>query len=238
MIQKVVSLNSGRQKLIEVESDKNFSIKRVKPNEIISVPEDQQMLLSGALLVEGQFNNFGETVLIDLEDSDTVTPPFPPLPPDNFSHFKILSGEEKTIPQNQQMNVFGAFTNFGTVKNFGEMNLTKIFQDDPDQAIVLPDDNFSHREIIANETKTVPLRQQMVVVGMMKNFGTLKVNGSLALLSGEVPTDLEDDYLPPYKIDANEIYKIKTNRLMFLPRSLVNFGQLNNFGQLILGGII
>lgn len=237
MIQKVVTLDSGRQKLIPVEGDKNFSIKRVSPGETIVVPQDQQMLLSGALVVEGQFNNFGETILIDFEDSDTPAPPFPELPPDNFSHFKIEAGGEKTIPQNQQMNVFGSFVNFGVLKNFGEMNVTKIFQDDPDQSIQLPPDNFSHKHILAGETKTVPTRQQMVVVGMMKNFGTLKLEGELALLSAEIQTDLEDDYLPPYKIEAGETYKIKNNRLMFLPRSLVMNGQLQNFGQLILGGI-
>ena len=125
------------------------------------------------------------------------------------------------------MTVFEQFTNFGQINNFGDLRLFKVFQEDPEDIITLPEDNFSYKEIIANESKTVPTRQQMVVVGMFKNFGQLNVSGELALISGESETDLEDDFLPPYKIEAGETFKIGTNRLMFLPRSLVNFGQLN-----------
>lgn len=236
---KPIVLEDGRLSQIQsgdaLDVD-SFSYKKVKNGESVVVPEDQQMLLSGSFTNFGQFSNFGEVVLIDLEDSDTPIPPFPDLPPDNFSHFKISSGEEKTIPQNQQMNVFGSLTNLGMIKNFGEINVTKIFQEDQEDPVVLPGDNFSHKEILSGEQKTIPTRQQMIVSGIFKNFGQMNLFGEMALIN-PTPNDGDDEYLPPFQIDSGETFNIKKNRLMFIPRMFVNFGQLNNFGELALGGL-
>lgn len=238
---KPLVLKDGKKQQLAVgdvlDGQDNFSYKKVKSGENISVPEDQQMILLGGFTNLGQFNNFGEVVLIDNEDDDTQQV-IPPADPENFSHFKIASGETKIIPSNQQMTVFEQITNFGQLNNLGDVRLLKVFQqEDPNDAIILPDDNFSHKQINASEVKTIPTCQQMVVVGAFTNFGQLNVLGEMALISGESKTDLEDDFLPPYKIESGEIFKIGTNRLMFLPRSLINFGQLNNFGELALGGL-
>jgi hypothetical protein len=222
----------GRKNLIDVKAV-NFSFREVAMGEDITVPERQQMLLSGMFSNNGIFRNFGQTVLIDLEDSDNQQV-IPEADPENFSHSAILAGVEKTIPANQQMNVFGEFKNFGVLKNFGEMTLTKVFQDDPDQTIVLPDDNFSYFQIETNQTKTVPPNQQMVVVGMFKNFGTLVARGAMALLSGEV-NKTEDEYLPPWIIEAGEKFVVKKNRILSIPRMFVNFGTLQNNGIVFLG---
>lgn len=233
-------LKDGKKQVLPVgdllDGQDNFSYKKVKSGESISIPEDQQMLMTGMFTNLGQFNNFGEFYQLDLEDSDTQQI-IPPADPENFSHFKVASGETKTIPSNQQMTVFEQFTNFGQLNNLGDFRLFQVFQEDAEDVITLPDDNFSYKEIIANQEKTIPTRQQMVVVGIFKNFGQLNVLGEMALISGESETDLEDDYLPPYKIESGETYKIGNNRLMFLPRSLINLGQLNNFGELALGGL-
>lgn len=224
----------GSGDALDVDS---FSYRKVKAGEKVTVPEDQQMILSGGFTNLGQFNNFGQVVLIDIEDSEgPPIPPFPDLPPDNFSIYRVLPGEEKTIPQNQQMNVFGSLTNLGMIKNFGEINVTKVFQEDEEDPVVLPGDNFSHKEILSGETKTVPTRQQMIVSGMFKNFGQFNLFGEMIMIDPS-PNDQDDDYLPPYRIDPGETYNIKKNRLMFIPRSFVNFGQLNNFGELVLGGL-
>jgi hypothetical protein len=233
-------LKDGKKQVLPVgdllDGQDNFSYKKVKSGESIAIPEDQQMLMTGMFTNLGQFNNFGEFYQLDLEDSDTQQI-IPPADPENFSHFKVASGETKTIPSNQQMTVFEQFTNFGQLNNLGDFRLFQVFQEDAEDVITLPDDNFSYKEIIANQEKTIPTRQQMVVVGIFKNFGQLNVLGEMALISGESETDLEDDYLPPYKIESGETYKIGNNRLMFLPRSLINLGQLNNFGELALGGL-
>jgi hypothetical protein len=237
---KPLVLNNGKFSQLPVgdilDGQDNFSYKKVKSGENVTLPEDQQMLMTGMFTNLGQFNNFGEFYQIDLEDSDTQQV-IPPADPENFSHFKVGSGETKIIPADQQMTVFEQFTNFGQINNLGDFRLFKVFQEDPEDVVVLPDDNFSYKEIIAGQEKTIPTRQQMTVVGMFKNFGMLIVNGEMALISGESQTDLEDDFLPPYKIESGESFKIGNNRLMFLPRSLVNFGQLNNFGELALGGL-
>lgn len=220
-----------------LDGQDNFSYKKIKASENVTIPEDQQMILLGQFTNLGQFNNFGEIVLIDNEDDDTQQI-IPPADPENFSHFKIASGETKIIPSNQQMTVFEQITNLGQLNNLGDVRLLKVFQEeDPDDVVILPDDNFSYKQIISNEVKTIPTRQQMVVVGIFKNFGQLIVNGEFALISGESQIDIEDDFLPPYKIESGETFKIGNNRLMFLPRSLINLGQLNNFGMLSLGGL-
>lgn len=236
MINKLLTLNNGRISQADSEDQFNFSIIKVNSGQEISIPENHQMIMTGPFTNLGQFNNFGEFINIDLEDEDTQQV-IPPADPENFSHFKIASNETKIIPANQQMTVFEQFTNLGQLNNFGDFRLFQVFQEDAEDVITLPGDNFSYKEIIANEVKTIPTRQQMVVVGMFKNLGSLVVNGEFALISGETETDLEDDYLPPYKIESNEVFKIATNRIMFLPRSLINNGQLNNFGQLALGGL-
>jgi hypothetical protein len=237
---KPLVLKDGKKQMLPVgdvlDGQDNFSYKKVKSGESITIVEDQQMLMTGMFTNLGQFNNFGEFYQIDLEDSDTQQV-IPPADPENFSHFKVSTGETKTIPSNQQMTVFEQFTNFGQLNNLGDFRLFQVFQEDAEDVITLPDDNFSYKEIVASQSKTIPIRQQMVVVGMFKNFGQLNVLGEMALISGESETDLEDDYLPPYKIESGETFKIGTNRLMFLPRSLINLGQLNNFGELALGGL-
>lgn len=237
---KPLVLKDGKKQMLPVgdllDGQDNFSYKKVKSGENISIPEDQQMMMTGMFTNLGQFNNFGEFYQLDLEDSDTQQV-IPPADPENFSHFKVSTGETKIIPSNQQMTVFEQFTNFGQLNNLGDFRLFRVFQEDVEDVITLPDDNFSYKEIIASQSVTIPTRQQMTVVGIFKNFGQLNVLGEMALISGESETDLEDDYLPPYKIDSGETYKIGTNRLMFLPRSLINLGQLNNFGELALGGL-
>lgn len=223
----------GRKNLIDVKAV-NFSFRQVAAGEDITVPERQQMLLTGMFSNFGVFRNFGQTVIIDLEDSDTQQV-IPAPDPENFSHKRINASETKTIPASQQMNVFGFIQNFGFLKNFGEITLTKVFQDDPDQTIVLPDDNYSHRETAPNEIKTIPIRQQMVVVGVLKNFGTLINKGTLSLINGAFD-HTEDEYLPPWIIESGETYKVGRNRMFYLPRMLPNFGKLTNNGLIVLGG--
>lgn len=214
----------------------NFSYKKVPTNEEITIAIDQQMFVNGTVVVNGQLNNFGEIVFLDLEDADTQQV-IPPADPENFSHFKIASGETKIIPSNQQMTVFEQITNLGQLNNLGDLRLLKVFQeDDPEDVVILPGDNFSYKQVNSGETKIVPTRQQMIVVGQLVNLGQLNVLGELALISASEP-DYDDEYLPPYKIDSGESFTIKNNRLMFLPRSLINLGQLNNFGELALGGL-
>lgn len=216
--------------------DVNFSFKDVDEDDIVEVRPNEQNIMTGQFTMLGQFRMLGEFYQIDLEDSDNQQI-IPPADPENFSHFKIASGDTKVIPSNQQMTVYEQITNFGQLNNLGDVRLLMVYQqDDPDDVIVLPDDNFSYKQINASEIKTVPTRQQMVVVGMFKNLGQINVLGEFALISGAEP-DYDDDYLPPYKIDSGELFTIKNNRLMFLPRSLINNGQLNNFGELALGGL-
>lgn len=236
MIEKLLTLSNGRIAQADSEDQFNFSITKVNSNQTIEIPVNHQMIMTGPFVNLGQFNNFGEFINIDLEDEDTQQI-IPPPDPENFSHFKIANGETKTIPSNQQMTVFEQFTNLGQLNNFGDFRLFQVFQEDAEQVITLPDDNFSYKKILANQNKTIPSNQQMVVVGPFVNLGQINVLGEMALISGMEQTDLEDDYLPPYKIESGEVYTIKNNRLMFLPRSLINYGQLNNFGELALGGL-
>jgi len=99
---------------------------------------------------------------------------------------------------------------------------------------VSPDDNFSYTRLNAGQTKTVPTNQQMNVVGMFKNFGTLVVNGAMTLLSGQV--DLTDgEHLPPWMIEAGETFIVKKNRMLSVPRMFVNLGTLQNNGIVYLG---
>jgi len=214
--------------------DANFAVRKVDVGETFEIKSNEQLLIMGPIVNLGEFKNFGETILTKVFEPAPVVP-FPDLPADNFSHFKIATGETKTVPTNQQMNNFGSIQNFGMLAVFGELNLTKIFQDDPDVAIVLPGDNFSHFDILGGEVKTVPTRQQMTVVGSFRNLGQINVLGSMALISGAEP-DFDDDYLPPWKIDVDQVFVVKSNRVLQVPRSFVNLGQLINNGFVYLGG--
>jgi hypothetical protein len=235
---KPLVLKNGKKSLLQdgdvLDGQDNFSYSKIEADETIKVPAGQQMLLVGGLTNFGVFKNFGETVLFDLEDEDTQQV-IPPPDPENFSHFEIESNEIKIIPQNQQMTVFEQFNNFGMLKNLGDMRLFKPFQEDEDNIISLPDDNFSYKEVLSSEEKTIPTRQQMIVVGMLKNLGQINVFGEISLISSGEETNI--DSLPPYLVDSGEVFTIKKNRIMFLPRSLINNGQLNNFGQVALGGL-
>ena len=213
--------------------DTSLAKKTVAINDVVEIQSTEQNLVYGIFKNFGQLKNFGE-LLLRKDPEEVVIPPFPDLPPDNFSYAKIASGESKTVPQNQQMNVFGMVQNLGQLTVLGELNLTKVFQEDPDQSVVLPDDNYSYKEIVAGETKTIPTRQQMVVVGSFKNNGALVVRGSFALISGEVAP--EPDVLPPWKIVAGEVYSVKSNRVLQVPRSFVNLGTLVNNGFVYIGG--
>lgn len=214
--------------------DVNFAVRKVDSGESFEVKTNEQLLLMGPIVNLGEFKNFGETILTKIFEPAPAVP-FPSLPDDNFSYFKISAAEEKTVPANQQMNVFGTIQNLGVLKVMGELNLTKIFQDDPAAAIVLPGDNFSHVDILGGETKTIPTRQQMTVVGPFRNLGQVNVMGSMVLISGAEP-DYDDDYLPPWKIDVDQVFVVKSNRVLQVPRSFVNLGQLNNNGFVYLGG--
>ena len=240
MRQKPIVLKDGKLSQLPAEDtldgQDNFSYKKIKSAEVVTIREDQQMLLSGDLAVLGQMNLLGEVVLIDIEDSDTAQV-IPPSDPENFSHFRIASLAEKTIPQNQQMNVFGPLYLDGQLSVLGEVNLGQLAQEIPEVPTLEETENYSWRKILAGQNKIVPTNQQMAVVGDIVVLGQLQVLGEIAIISGAVPTDLEDDYLPPFEIGAGETFTVKARRLMFLPRALLNFGQLNVFGELALGGL-
>lgn len=217
----------------KVGSEENFSIKKVLPGETKQVPQNQQMILTGSLINMGQFNNFGEVILLDIEDSDNQQV-IPPADPENFSHFQILSNQEKIVPSGQQMNVFGMLQNFGQLEVLGQLNITKIYEKPVEPQEFVEAKNFSYREIASNESIEVPLRQQMSVSGMFKNFGTFVLKGQLVL--EDVRVDYEDDYLPPWRIESDESYVVRKNRILQVPRMLVNFGTLKNDGIVYLGG--
>lgn len=217
--------------------DVDFSVNKINAGETYEVrPHEQLSLFDGPLVNLGQLNNLGQVSLLKVfQEAPEVVFPVVTLPPDNFSYFKIAAGESKEVPANQQMNTFGSLQNLGMLKVLGEVNLTKIFQDDPEDEIELPGDNFSHFDILAGETKTVPTRQQMTVVGPFRNLGQIKVFGSMALISGAEPV-FDDDYLPPWKIEVDQVFVVKSNRVLQVPRSFVNLGQLTNNGFVYLGG--
>lgn len=241
MIQKPLVLKDGKIHQLPIGdtlegSSDNFSFKKVKTSEFVTIPDDQQMLLSGDFTNLGQLNNFGEMILIDIEDSDTPAPEFPELPDDNFSYSDIKLGEIKTIPDGQQMITMGDLAVFGQLNNFGELKLYEYLTPDGMVMPEIPGDNFSYKEIAANETKTIPSRQQMNIVGGFKNLGTIVVNGCMTLLSAKVD-ESDDEYLPPYIIEDGEVFTIKRNRLMYIPRLFSNNGILINNGLFILGGL-
>jgi hypothetical protein len=211
----------------------NFSIKKILSGETKEVPQNHQMLLTGALVNFGQFNNFGEVILLDIEDSDTAQV-IPPADPENFSHAQILNNQTKVIPQGQQMNVFGMIQNFGELQVLGELNVTKIYEKPSGPQQFVDAKNFSYREIQSGETLEVPARQQMSVSGVFKNFGTFVLKGQLVL--EDVSVDFQDDALPPWKIDADETYSVHKNRVLQCPRMLVNLGTIKNNGLIYLGG--
>jgi hypothetical protein len=230
---RVLTLQNGKKTEIALRSV-NFSIKRVAADLTYEVPEDHQMLLSGAFVNLGHFINNGETVLIDLEDQDTDAPPFPELPPDNFSHVHVATNQTKTIPSGQQMNCIGTIVNLGQLVVLGELTLSQLYQEDPlEPPIELPDDNFSIKSIGTGETKTIPANQQMILCGSVFNSGTFKNFGELILI--DAGNEEEHDYLPPYEIIPGEVFTVKANRLFFLPIHLVNNGQFINNGRVYLG---
>jgi hypothetical protein len=222
----------GRKTLEDVPL--NFSYREIAPNEEIEIPQGQQMLLSGALLNEGQLTNLGQVVLIDLEDDDTPAPPFPDLPDDNFSHITISANVTKTIPQGQQMNCFGQITNLGQMVMLGQVVLTQVYQEDPQEPpIALPPDNYSHKTIAASVTKTVPSNQQMILSGAIDNRGVFQNFGEVVLITAG--DDQSHDYLPPWVIEQNQEYTVNRNRLLFVPFMFQNFGQLINNGRVYIG---
>ncbi len=236
MQENFLTLLDGKKHLFPTEEQFNFSIKKVGNGKTVEVPTFQQMFLNGMLIVDGQLNVFGEIVFVDLEDSDTQQI-IPPADPENFSHFRVIASETKIIPAWQQMNVVGQLDVFGQLNVLGSMNLLQLSQEIPDPEEFVHEENFSYKKIVSSKQVKVRTNEQMVVVGGIEVLGQLDVFGELALISAEVETDLEDDFLPPYKIESGETFKIGTNKIMFLPRSLVHFGQLNVFGELALGGM-
>jgi hypothetical protein len=231
-----ITLNNGQKTLVGIEEQFNFSVKKVESDKIIEVSIDHQMFVNGTIQVLGQLNVFGEIVYLDLEDADNQQV-IPPADPENFSHFKVITGETKIVPLWQQMNVYGQLNVDGQLNVLGEVNLAQIHQEQPDPEQFTHEENFSYKKILTNTMVKVRTNEQMVTVGNIEVLGQLTLNGELALISAEVETDLEDDFLPPYKIESGESFKIGNNRLMFLPRSLINLGTLNVYGELVLGGL-
>lgn len=228
---KGLTLNplTGRLKLTTI--GELFSIKRVASDEVKEIPSNRQMILHGSLKNDGTLKNLGEIILITLEDKDQAQLPFPDLPDDNFSHKEIYTGNTKTIPAGQQMSLHGSLKNSGMIKNFGEI----FFIKDSEEIIITPEsiheENFSIKEIASGESKKIPPRQQMIIEGIFKNFGSLKNLGELSLVQS-IKNISDDQYLPPYLIDANEVYKIGKNRILTIHRIFKNYGTLINNGIL------
>lgn len=226
---KGITLNqlTGRLRLTDV--GELFSIKRILSGEEKEIPVNRQMLLHGSFRNDGQIKNFGEMVLISLEDNDTPETPFPDLPDDNFSHKEIAINQVKTIPQGQQMVLHGKIKNNGELKNFGEIYFVK----EAEEIIITPEsaheENFSFKEIAIGESKKIPSRQQMIVEGIFKNFGTIKNLGEVSIIQSNKNIS-EDQYLSPYMIDAGEIYKIGKNRILTAHMMFKNFGTIINNG--------
>jgi hypothetical protein len=231
-----LSLIDGKKNSRPIAEQFNFSVKKVNSGEKLEIPVHHQMIMNGMLIVDGQLDVFGEIIFLDLEDSDTQQV-IPPADPENFSHARVISGETKVVPQWQQMNLYGKIEVLGQLNLLGSMNLAELHQEQPEPEEFVTEDNFSYKKIVANTSIKVRTNEQMVVCGNIEVLGQLNLLGELALISAEVETDEEDDFLPPYKIENGEIFKIANNKIMFLPRSLINLGQLNVFGELALGGM-
>lgn len=226
---KVITRNdiTGRLKLTTF--GELFSIKKIESDEAKEIPQNRQMLLRGSLVNNGSLKNLGEVVLISLEDKDTPETPFPDLPDDNFSHKEISINATKTIPRGQQMVLHGKFKNNGMIKNFGEI----FFVKDSEEIIITPEsvheDNFSFKEIASGESKRISTRQQMIVEGMFKNFGSIKNLGEISIIQSNKNIS-EDQYLPPYIVEMGEVYKIGKNRILSVHTMFKNFGTIINNG--------
>lgn len=231
-----LTLIDGKKSLRPKTEQYNFSVKKIGVGEVVEVSDFQQMFVNGAIIVDGQLNVFGEIVFLDLEDSDTQQV-IPPADPENFSHSRVVSGETKTVPAWQQMSLYGGIEVFGQLNVLGKVNLAEIHQEQIDPEEFVHEENFSYKKVLPGSSVKVRANEQMVVVGDISVLGQLNLLGEMALISAAIDDDFEDDFLPPYKIESNEVFKIGTNKIMYLPRSLVNLGQLNLFGELALGGL-
>jgi hypothetical protein len=229
----VLSLDQGRVTQTEVWAAPNFSFEQINLDETITIPQEQQMLFTGPMKLNGCLSVFGEVINLDLIDDDTPPPPPVVLPGDNYSHRRIEALEEKIIPQNQQMILSGSLELNGSLRLLGETVLIQSNQsfDSPDP--VLFEDNHSYKTILAFEKKAVPRNQQMPLFGGIKLEGSLSVFGEVVMASPYL--DEIDDYLPPFIIEAQEIYKVAKNRLMQLPIYLTLNGNLKLNGFLMLG---
>jgi hypothetical protein len=95
-----LSLINGR--ITEVRDNQslttnNFSYREIKESEFVQVVDNQQMIVSNSVKVDGQMFVDGEVYVCQFPEVE----PFPELPEDNYSHFNVVS--EKQIPQNQEM---------------------------------------------------------------------------------------------------------------------------------------
>jgi hypothetical protein len=237
MVENVLGLIDGRVSVVPYEEQLNFSIKKIDTETVVEIPLHQQMFVNGTIVVDGQLNLFGEVIYLDLEDEDDQIIPEPIVYPENFSHFRVLTSETKTIPAWQQMNIYGELQVFGELQNFGNINIAQLHQEQPDPEEFIHEENFSYKKIVSSNQVKIRSNEQMIVCGDLEIQGQLNLHGELALISSAIDENNEDDYLPPFKINAGEVYKISNNRIMFLPRSLINFGLINLQGELALGSL-
>lgn len=231
---KALSLDQGRVVQTDVWAAPNFSFKKIDSELEIEIPPTQQMILNGPLQVFGQFNVFGNMVFLDLVDDDTPAPPPITLPGYNYSHKRVVSGQTKTIPQNQEMIVTESIKVDGVLQVFGEATIIEAAQEFESPSPESFVDNHSYKKIALNESQLVPANQQMPLVGGLELLGELKVLGQVAMINNQV--DEVDDYLPPFIIEASEKFRVGKNRLLSIPLYFRNFGNLELNGLFILGG--
>jgi hypothetical protein len=73
----------------------------------------------------------------------------------------------------------------------------------------------------------------MILSGVLKNRGMIKNLGEIAVM--QLYKDIEDQYLPPFRIDLGETFKISKNRIMSIKMIFRNYGTIKNNGIFQLG---
>lgn len=212
-----------------LDGQDNFSYTRVELSEVIGIPFGQQMILVGPQIIEGELRLDGSLVMdefINAEELETF--------PENFSHSQIATLDVKIVPSLQQMFLVseGPMIIEGEFQVDGSVVVDQVKDTDIPEVIIplLPDDNFSWKDVPSGLTKALPSNQQMIVDGLLLIEGGLLIEGELSLID-----DNYDEPLTPYMIAGGELFRIKERRQLFSVVGLVVEGEIQNDGLMAMG---
>lgn len=204
----------------------NFSYREILSGETVRILGGQQMFVVRDQIIEGELVIEGSLILEELLNESEL-----PVFPENFSYSAIAAQKIVEVPAFQQMFVVSPeyFKVEGELRLDGSLVLDQI-EDTPFDPIILPDDNFSFKEIPTGSSKTVFSGQQMIIDGILIVEGSLNIEGQVSLISDE-----RDEPLQPYIIVDGEVFKIKAGRQLFSTVGLIVDGYLQNEGLMAIG---